>query len=136
MCCEKGCVQRYAASDRNWELLAFRFAHIVGGTGKADACSNIYSPSHNPLSNKAVYRRGFLSAMARAKMGRSTSTSSSDIHVGATVAPLVEVRNGRLLVIRLGKELLSTIFDDDDDDDDGGNSDQGRNARGTYAKEY
>ena len=61
------------------------------------------------------------------KTERSTSTSS-DIHVGyVSVAPLVEVKGGRWLIIRLGKEVLSTIFDE---------GDEGRNARGTYAREY
>ena len=61
------------------------------------------------------------------KTERSVS-SSSDIHVASvSIAPIVEVKGGRLLIIRLGKERLSTIFDGDD---------EGRNARGTYAKEY
>ncbi|KAK5129919.1 hypothetical protein LTR08_002720 [Meristemomyces frigidus] len=58
-------------------------------------------------------------------MERSASTSS-DIHVGPAV-PFAEVRGGRLLVIRLGKEALATIFDE---------GTGGRNARGTYSKDY
>ena len=61
------------------------------------------------------------------KIERSVSTSS-DIHVSSvSAAPVVEVQGGRLLIIRLGKELLSTIFNE---------GDEGRNARGTYAREY
>ena len=75
---------------------------------------------------------------------REGSEAGSDILVGpANHQPIAEVRNGRYLCIKLGREKLESVLlpeDDQDDDDDldansDGNAD-GPNARGTYSKDY
>ncbi|OTA34201.1 hypothetical protein BTJ68_06286 [Hortaea werneckii EXF-2000] len=78
---------------------------------------------------------------------REGSEAGSDILVGppAGQQPRVEVKGGRYLIIRLGKEKLSrAVFPDrsDEEDDFGINASDGyddfagRNARGTYSKAY
>ncbi|RMZ15806.1 hypothetical protein D0860_01405 [Hortaea werneckii] len=78
---------------------------------------------------------------------REGSEAGSDILVGppAGQQPRVEVKGGRYLIIRLGKEKLSSVvFADQSDEEDefGINASDdyddfaGRNARGTYSKAY
>ncbi|KAK5122909.1 hypothetical protein LTR85_003474 [Meristemomyces frigidus] len=58
------------------------------------------------------------------KTRRSASTSS-DILVSGSAAPLAEVKQG-VLIVRLGKEALLTVLSGDD----------GPNERGTYSRQY
>lgn len=78
---------------------------------------------------------------------REGSEAGSDILVGppAGQQPRAEVKNGRHLIIRLGKEKLSSAlvsYQSDDEDDFGVNASDdyddfaGRNARGTFSKAY
>ncbi|KAI7518269.1 hypothetical protein KC331_g21292, partial [Hortaea werneckii] len=78
---------------------------------------------------------------------REGSEAGSDILVGPPAGhqPRVEVKNGRYLIIRLGKDKLSSAllsYQSDEEDDFGFNAGDdyddfaGRNARGTYSKAY
>ncbi|KAK4543336.1 hypothetical protein LTR36_005695 [Oleoguttula mirabilis] len=61
----------------------------------------------------------------KSREARRSASSSSDILVGPA-APLAEVKENGLLIVRLGKEALLTIL----------NGDNGPNERGTYSRQY
>lgn len=77
---------------------------------------------------------------------RNGSEAGSDIHVAPpNQKPVVEVTNGRLLIVRLGEERLSSVLlhepmGNNTNRNDGSESDgagvDGPNARGTYSKDY
>jgi len=81
-----------------------------------------------PMSRSAFISDGKLLRRSNS----NNSTTSSDIVV-APAQPLVEVKDGRVLIVRLSREKLQSALQPNNDDSD---DEDGRNARGTFSRDY